>query len=323
MHPKKIVIIRNDHIGDLILSSCVFRELKMVYPKAKITAVVSDSNRPLIEKNRYIKEIVVIKYGRSFFKKFNKNLPLLLKLRKERFDLGIDLRGDIVNSFILFFIGAKYKIGLYRGFLSNILLNFIWRRDSNKHESVNMIEMINKALNLNIKNNLPLIETDKNDKKELNEFILKNKLKKFICISPEANQPFMQWPLKEFDKIIKFLKKEYRDYKIILTGVDDVKLDWLSKRNPGIINLRRANLRMVYLLFKKSNLVLGLDTGTTHLAWAGDSKLIAVLMPISERVLEHTKPLGKNSRWVTGNGKIVKADRVIKEIRKVLGKVKH
>lgn len=318
MHPKKIVVVRNDHIGDLILSSCVFRELKTAYPKAKITAVVSDSNRPLIEKNKYIKEIVVMKYGKSFFKKFHKNLPLLLKLRKEKFDLGIDLRGDIVNSFILFFIGAKYKIGLYIGFLSNIFLDFLWRRDSSKHESVNMMEMINNALNLNIKNNLPLIETDKNDKKELDEFILKNKLNRFICISPEANQPFMQWPLEEFDKVIKFLMKEHKDHKIILTGVDDIKLDWLSKRNPGIINLRRANLRMVYLLFKKSDLVLGLDTGTTHLAWAGGSKLIAVLMPISERVLEHTKPLGKNSRWVTGNGKTVKADKVIEEIKKVL-----
>lgn len=317
MNPKKILVMRNDRIGDLILSSCVFRELKKIYPESKITAVVSNSNRAIIENNKNIDEIIVTQYGRSFLKNFKKNLPILRKIKKEKFDVAIDLRGDIVNSLVLKYIKAKVKIGLYYGFFSKLLLDYSHTRNSGKHESVNMVELLNNGLGLKIKDNMPQIVTNSNDEKELQDFISKHKLKKFFCVSPECNQPNMDWPLEEFDKVIKLMMKKYPKNKIILVGLSD-KLDWLANRNPGSIILKGANLRMVYLLFKKSELMLGLDTGTTHLAWAGNSNLLTILMPISENVLEHTKPLGKNSRWVTGKGKKITSEIVFKEIGKIV-----
>lgn len=319
-NPEKILVIRNDHIGDLVLSTSVFRELRKKYPQSRIVAVVSNSNKSLIEKNKDINEFIVINHGRDFFKNFFKNLPNLRKIRKENFNIGIDLRGDFVNSLLMFITKIKYKLSFYQGPLSNIFLNFKHKRDGNKHESFNMLDIINNGLNMSLKDNWPDISTDSSDKKELDEFISKNNLKKFVCISPESNQPNMQWSLEEFDKVIKFIKNNYKDYKIVLLGVDNEKLDYLSERNPGIINLRKANLRMVYLLFKKSNLVVSLDTGTMHLAWAGNSNLLCILMPVSEPTINHTMPLGKNSRHITGEGQIPKAERVNEEIERILDK---
>ena len=59
MNPKKILVIRNDHIGDLILSSCVFRELRIAFPKERICVVASNSNNAIIEKNEQIDEIFI------------------------------------------------------------------------------------------------------------------------------------------------------------------------------------------------------------------------------------------------------------------------
>ena len=319
MEINKILVIRNDRIGDLVFASCVFRELRKKYPNARIVAGVSKSNKALVEKNPDIDKTIVADFGRDFLKNFKKNLPALREIKKENFDVGIDLRGDIITAFFLMFsTGIKYRIGFNRGLWAKILYNYTQKRDTTKHECFNMLDIVNKGLGLDFKNYMPEIKVSEEDKEEADKFISKNKLKKFICISPEAKSDLRQWPLEDFDKIIKHLRKVHPKQKIILVGIDEDKINWLAERNPGVIKLIKANLRMVYVLFQKSSLVVSLDTGTTHIAWPGNSKLITIFMKVGELALEHTKPLGENSVGIVGGGKKVEPWKVIEAIERFL-----
>ncbi len=320
MKPKKILVIKNDHIGDMILTTGVFRELKKEYPKAKITVVASNANKSMLESNPYINEVIVVDHGKKFLKNWKNYSSLKKRIRDEKYDVAIDLRGDFLNIFFLMYLtGIKKRLGFYKSNWSKMLLNFGKKRDIEKHEIKNMFEVVNEGLGIKRKNIKPEIFVSEKDKKELVEYIAKNKLDKFVCVCPDASHPLRLLPLEEFDKIIKYIKENYPQYKILVIGVSD-RVDKLVQDNPGTISLKFANLKMLYLLFQKSAVVFSLDTGTTPLSWAGNSNLINILLKFSVPYREHLKPLGKNAIVVWEKDEPLKAEDIIKELPRFLQK---
>ncbi len=82
---KKVLILRYDgKIGDMIITTMMFRELKKTYPSIKIGVVTRGANRQVIENNPYVDEIY----------EYNKNTKNLKKLARqiseEDYDLLID-----------------------------------------------------------------------------------------------------------------------------------------------------------------------------------------------------------------------------------------
>jgi len=317
--PKKILVIRNDHMGDLILSTCVFRELKKAFPKSKITAVVSNIGKPIIEKNPYVDELMIIPHGKQFFKKFYLYPSIWNKIRKEKFDVGIDLRGDFSNAFFLMTLPRiKRKIGFFKNERTKKILDFMIFKNASRHETLIVKELIEKSFNIKSNDSSPEIFVTKEDEKEADDFIREHNLKKFICINPDATHEGKQWPLEKFDELIKWLKKRYPEEELVLVGADKEKLDWLFDRTSGLIRLERANLRMLYCLFKKCDLNITLDGGPMHLAWVGKSKLLALILKFSEPSVENIKPLGENTKYLLETDKKISVKEVKKEVNKFL-----
>ena len=317
---RKILIIRNDKIGDLITCTGVFRELKKCFPESEITAIVSKSGEQIILKNKNIDRIFVADYPPTKYKNFINYAGILKKLKNEKFDIGIDLRGSIFNIILMNLLSIKYKVGYYNRYLSKFLLDYASKKDRiNEHANIQRIELLNKSLGLNSKNYELEIATNKEDEKNLSRFIRENKLKKFICIVPDASLEYKQWPLERFDKIIKYINKNYPDYKIILTGADFNKMRFLYERNKNIIMPKEIiDLRVSYLLFKKSALVIAHDGGLTHLGGVADAKMI-VFFP-EHLALEYYRPLTKNASIISKNIRNINVNEVEKEIDRFLNR---
>ena len=316
---RKILVIKNDKIGDMILSTCIFRELKRNFPRAEITVIVSKSNKTLVERNKNINRLVIVDYPPRNYKDFVRYFNISKKLKKEKFDAGIDLRGSIFN--IIFFLrlaNVKYKIGFYNKYFSKLFLNYAYKKDRlNKHVTFQRTDLINKALGLSSMDYWPDIATDSEDKKTADEFIRKNKLKKFVIMVPDASLEYKQWPLERFDIIIKYIKENYPKYKIVLLGSDKEKINWLKNKNSDVvIPSELLNLRITYLLFKRSELVVAHDGGPMHLAWAGRSNLIA-LMP-KHLNIKYYGPLAKNSIVISDNIKNIGTEEVERHIHEFL-----
>ena len=96
---RRILVIKNDKIGDMVLSTGTFRELKRNFPKAGITVIASKSNKQIIEKNKNIDKIIVLDYPPRGYKGILNYFKLSKELKKENYDVGIDLRGSIINIF--------------------------------------------------------------------------------------------------------------------------------------------------------------------------------------------------------------------------------
>jgi len=93
---KSVLILKYDRIGDMVVTTPIFRELKKAYPNISISVLASKENRDVIKYNPYIDNIY-INYKNRIFHDF----PILLKLRKKAFDICIELEHSVIPHAIL------------------------------------------------------------------------------------------------------------------------------------------------------------------------------------------------------------------------------
>lgn len=319
---KKILLIKNDKIGDMIVSSNVFREIRKAFPEAKITAIVSKSNKFLIEKSPYVDNIHILNSSPKGYKEIKEYWEMSSKLRKEHFDLGIDLRGSIYNIFFLLYLaGVKKRIGFYHQKLSGLFLHYGLTKDrySGKHCVPLRLELLNKALGINAKNYWPEINVDRKDNQILKNFLKENKIRKYIVFVPDASYEKKQWALEKWNQLIKDIQREFSEYKLVLTGGDMNKLNYLLGRNPKLILPEpelNNNLRAVYLLLKNSSLVVAHDGGLMHLSWASKAPTIAIMADFLP--VEYLKPLGKKATTIKANIRELSVEKVFNAVNNSL-----
>ena len=85
-HPKSFLFLRQDgKIGDYIVSSFVFREIKKFNPLIKIGVICTKQNAYLFQRNHHIDEIYLVKKRNIL-----DYIKTALFIRKERYDVVID-----------------------------------------------------------------------------------------------------------------------------------------------------------------------------------------------------------------------------------------
>jgi len=126
---RKILLLRQDRIGDVILTSSVFGILKKSFPNAQIDIIVSAGKRSLIEENPFIHQIIEQKENWFDYKAdvprvwravcalqtlFSSEFwRLAAELRRRRYDVAIDFIGKRRNILLSFLAGITYRIGNY------------------------------------------------------------------------------------------------------------------------------------------------------------------------------------------------------------------
>ena len=57
---KKVFILRNNDLGDVLVATPLIKGLRKAFPKASISMGIGDWARPLLENNPYLDEIISI-----------------------------------------------------------------------------------------------------------------------------------------------------------------------------------------------------------------------------------------------------------------------
>ena len=91
----KFLILMNQNIGDMVVCSPILREIKVAYPNSILHVLASQNNKEIAKANPYVDDVIVYK------NRWNKLLPLLIKLRKLKFDFAIELEAKIITKVIL------------------------------------------------------------------------------------------------------------------------------------------------------------------------------------------------------------------------------
>ncbi|OZV70044.1 glycosyltransferase family 9 protein [Winogradskyella aurantia] len=109
----KVLIIQQKMIGDVLATSVLFEAIKQKHPKAKLHYVLNSHTYPVVERNPFIDKFHFFtpEHEKSKWKlyQFSK------ELRKESFDVVIDVYSKISSNIISLLSHAKTKISIDKG----------------------------------------------------------------------------------------------------------------------------------------------------------------------------------------------------------------
>ena len=274
-----ILVIRLDHIADVIFSTAVAKNLKAHYKGAKITFLVGNFARNIVIDNPYVDEVIC--YDAPWFNRkakrifeFKRFFKLADELRRHNYDLGIDLKGDFRHIVLMALAGIKFRVGY--GITGG---GFLLHRKVNYKEGVHAVEHnmdILRDMSIDVAENKPKIYVSKKNEKAASAVLLKNGPGKsdFIAIiHTTAGCKSKNWLDYRFAELISIISKEY-NAKVILVGFEDDK-----DKNDRIVSLSgikainisgKTSLPVLTALIKKASLFIGVDSGPSHIALLED-----------------------------------------------------
>ncbi|NRR30626.1 glycosyltransferase family 9 protein [Oxalobacteraceae bacterium] len=105
---SKMLILRNDRIGDMIVSTPLLRELKNAYPHLQIDVAASSVNAAVIRACPHVSNILLWDAGSGI-----DTLKVVLGIRRRHYDVIFSTSNDITFAWLarLKLLGAKYLIG--------------------------------------------------------------------------------------------------------------------------------------------------------------------------------------------------------------------
>lgn len=300
----KILIIRADRIGDMVLTTPIFKPLKERYPSAHITCMASTLSSQIIEGNPYIDSIITYDppwFDRKKEDKIIRDYANILRLVRTRgFDMAIDLRGNIFNFFFLMLLaGIPQRVSFDAAF-GAFLLTCAVPYEKGKHETDYFFDIV-KALGGKQEPDpqavLILSEEDKDYAEDF--FSSKNIAQEDIVIAlhPGAgkNRIYKRWPEERYGALGEAIVKRY-GAKIIITGSQgEINLaagikDQIGK-NAILAAGEVCHLKHLASVLKKCSLCIGTSTGTIHVAAAVGTPVIVLCGPEDSR---RWRPLGNN-----------------------------
>jgi ADP-heptose:LPS heptosyltransferase len=104
----RILFLRQDRIGDAVVTTPLLVAVKQKYPHARITMLLGDNNRAIRPLLPIDCDTVV--YAKSLLR----DLRMLRSLRKQRFDVAIDLtdNASVTSSMLMAMIKPRFAIGI-------------------------------------------------------------------------------------------------------------------------------------------------------------------------------------------------------------------
>lgn len=106
--PKKILVIRNDKLGDFMLAWPAFSLLKSQFPETEITALVPEYTAPMAEQCQWIDKILIDNRHDS---KLSDILQLANNIKSNNYDASISLFSESRTSLALLVAKVPIRIG--------------------------------------------------------------------------------------------------------------------------------------------------------------------------------------------------------------------
>ena len=275
---KSILFLRYDgKIGDMVVNSLMFREIRKVYPNIKIGVVARGAAMDIIKDNPNIDKIY------EYHKDRKKIKDLALKIKEEKYDLLIDFSEMLrVNQMMLINLcGARFNIGLDRKEWKLFDLSiesdkdFKWTEHITNRYLAYLVKLGLKKENIDISYDIYL-----KDEKKYEVFFNEIKESKKLILNPYGASKHKSFSIETLEKIINHLKN--RDIAIILVYFGDKykELEFLEKKYNNIyMPPKIESILDTAILIKKSDYVISPDTSIVHIASALNKKMITVYPP--------------------------------------------
>ncbi|GAA8355213.1 lipopolysaccharide heptosyltransferase I [Helicobacter pylori] len=273
----KIAIVRLSALGDIIVSAVFLAAIKERFTDAQIEWFVDERFSAILEHSPYIDKLhpIALKSALTTFNPL-KIFKLFKSLRAYEYDIIIDMQGLIKSALITQMLKAPKKVGFDRASAREGLSAFFYSQKVSIAYDEPILKrnstLLSQALNLPKKEISEGLSSrfkvfSYQDSPKINALNL-NQNKPKILFVLETSKINKTYPTERFKELALALE----NFQICLLWHADEKkaitLYHALKHQRDVLLLPKLTLNEVKALLFKMDLIIGGDTGITHLAWA-------------------------------------------------------
>ena len=283
-HIRKILIIRNDGIGDLLNSTPAIAVLRQTYLDAEITVLVQPLNASVLVGNPDVDRVLVFDREHTH-RRLRDRLRFYRRLRHEQYDLVVVMRTASWCNFVAFLSGAKYRLGRnqkqFRSFLTHT-----WQGQYKKgktHEVDRNFDLVRLICDGDKHRRLVLNLLD-DEIESAQQLLAARKITPndfLVGIHPGGSSFDKRWPEENYAQVADALVHEYNAKVLILRGPHEAKLERNIQRFVKSESIAYAprSIRELAALIKHCNLFVCNDSGPMHIAAALAVRTVAIFGP--------------------------------------------
>jgi len=322
MDSATILILRTSAMGDVVMASHLAEGLRHAYPDARIIWLVEPQLASLLEHNPAIDALLV--WPKLQWKELfrTRRLGLLIKeikafvrmLRAEQCTLAIDAQGLFRTRLLAWLSGAQERVGFASREPGHVLMTrLIVKGSDGRQMGSEYFHLLNQLgiATTGLKQTIQLPAASYADALEL---LAKEGVQgPYAVCAPFTTRPQKHWFDQSWTELSAAIRNKLGLPVVWLGGPDDCQHAALLARGGGGVSLAgKSSLGVSAAIVAKAAVLIGVDTGLTHLGSAFGVPTVALFgatCPYTETcsphtvVLYHRQPCSPCRRTPTCDGR--------------------
>jgi ADP-heptose:LPS heptosyltransferase len=293
---KKILHIRIDRLGDLILSTPLLRAIYDNWKDKEVHCLVTPYTKEVLENCPFVSDIKVFSEKWGLLERLN----YFNQLKKENYDLVIAHSPTSLSYFIAHYTGAPHRIGYVYAErpvvakLVNMALTdpihldiraMLARGEKVPHE-VEQGLMIAERLGIKPKSRDVYLEPDTADKKHADDLVKKWfwTTNKIFCIHLSEKWLNLGWQHNHFHRLVNDIRRKFKNPFVMFTYSSwelDIgrEIQKTYENSTEIKCVSDLSIKQWAAMMKKCAFVITPDTGAIHVAASQKVPVVAVYGP--------------------------------------------
>lgn len=299
------------NLGDVVLTTSAIALLKKAYPEAKITMLVKPVVREAVENNPLIDEVMVFQY-KAKDNSLGKMMAMVKDIKSRHFDLSISFDRKLRPALLCWLAGIPVRVGPDRVFddkpsrvtwLYTHVMHIAHDLDANlQAETYQTIVREFTGLKDHAEPVFACI-TDEAEKKAAGLLAGLPKAEKRIALCVKGTFELKTWPKEYFVEVVDALAKRYDAAFFIVGAPNDRKYadEVIAAMHQPVMNFcGETSLVDLAAIIRKSDLLITVDTGATHIAATTGVKMVTMYGCTSP---DRWHPINENARVLTSREK--------------------
>lgn len=306
---KNILVNALVNLGDVVLTTSAIALLKKAYPEAKITMLVKPVVVQAVDNNPVIDEVIPFHY-KPKENSFGQMLEMVQILKDHHFDLSISFDRKLRPALLCWLARIPVRVGPDKVFDSKPS-RVTWLYTKTVHiphdlettlQAETYQEIVRQFTGLT-EHAEPVFARITDEARRRAESMLDEiphaKLKIALCV--KGTFELKTWPKEYFAEVVNTLAKEYDATFFVVGAPNDAEYSdtVISGMNVPVANFcGETNLVELAALFEKTDLLITVDTGATHIAATTGVKMVTMYGCTSPK---RWHPINKNARVLTSD----------------------
>jgi ADP-heptose:LPS heptosyltransferase len=289
--PRKVLAVRIQGAGDVLLTTPALRSLRRRFPDAEIHYLAGERAAEILHRNPDIDQIIPVNESMLFSQSIWKLAPVIRKLRHHKYDLSIAFSRSAGLHAFLTACRIGFRIGINKLGSGATLHLPIDLHNGIRYEALDYLALIQAMDGNDLGAELTLTITPDDDQQAYH--ILResggNPEKPFAMLAvgggrnPGWDVPQKRWSMESFSQLAQGL-----EYPVVIVGdmndAQEVKSHFQC--SDSVINLcGRLSLKHTAALLKRARVLVTNDTISMHFAVALRTPAVALFGPTHPKAL--------------------------------------